>query len=329
MKLATLATALFAVTLSACSDPDSQAQPDAAVGGDTSLTGADSSAPGADAARLPFPPGSGTSFCMRTLGATLMGADTCCSTTDKQTSDYRSLLNAFDGVRASCGPAFEASGAAGRLRLDDAAAGACFAAFDAELAQACGKELLSALALLRTPPCRDALVGLQPAGASCVRDYECQPGLTCLAAQGQPSGSCSAPGAIGAACGGPTGAGTPITALKLGHHPLCVTGAHCDPQSRKCVAAQTGACDLAQDCGDGLTCYRHSCVASLGGVGAPCDIPLDCAAGLYCAGPAGSPGTCSAKLGAGSSCSSGNAECQGRCATSAGVSTCVAFCGSR
>ena len=168
---------------------------------------ADASTTSADAALAAFPPGSGTSFCMRTVGATLMGADTCCSSTDKQTSDYRSLINAFDGVRTSCGPAFEASGAAGRLRLDASAASACFAAFDAELAQACGKELLSALALLRTPPCRDVLVGQQPSGASCVRDYECQPGLTCLAAQGQASGSCSAPGAVGAACGGPTGAG--------------------------------------------------------------------------------------------------------------------------
>ena len=35
--------------------------------------------------------------------------------------------------------------------------------------------------------------------------------------------------------------------------------------------------------------------------------------------PPPQPQTC----GAGSSCSSGNAECQGRCATSAGVSTCA------
>jgi hypothetical protein len=327
-----LAFGLLWVPVVSCSS-DPPGAPASADGVDAATASSDASVDGAprpstDDSGASVPANAGTTFCLKTIGATLAGLEACCSAAERATSDYTGLAGAAANVQAQCGPSLDDSLASGRIFYDAPAADTCIAAFDAALAAgACHADRLGALDVLKEASCRKAIAGKQVVGQPCGAEYECQDGLTCTSPTRAPEGTCAVPAPVGGACGAPKGK---KISLRFGAHRPCVVGSHCDSSSAACVKAMTGECDVDADCTEGDLCIVHHC-SKRAKVGETCALPSHCAAGLFCDFVAGTgAGTCAAKRAEGGACDQGFSQCKGVCPKVDGgaAATCKSFCGS-
>lgn len=285
-------------------------------------------------APLPAPDGgAGVAFCDGTYGVLKAGFEGCCPSGDTTTNDYIFIDTIFGIVLQTCEDELSSAIARGRVRFDTTAAQACEASFQQTVGQgecwpqidtnAPGKPIFAANA------CAGVVTGLQGAGAPCAVDFECADGLTCVGwAQGA-DGTCTKPGAPGAACerAADAGAGLYVN-WGLGTHPSCASGAYC-PDS-KCIAqGGSGAtCTTDDACTSGLTCHQGKCgTTGPAATGGACQSKSDCQEGLYC-DPSGN--TCQPREPAGGACTSNSDVCKGYCAVPDGGSNgvCTAVCGS-
>lgn len=298
-----------------------------------------------DASKPPSgPPGSLAALCKATWGTIYDSYDACCSANDRTSVRYKLVFGQLGVFKEACTPQLEASAAAGRIALDQTGYEACTGAFAKFFTGgACGKDLTPVLDIDTVAGCDAAVVGKQPAGMPCLRDYECQNGLTCIGYAGAHDGVCAAPPAIGSACGagksdGGAG-GDAVVAFSFGDHPRCATGATCNRSNGRCVAsvAANQPCTDTEQCSAGLACLLGVCSSGAPSpAGGPCKATKDCLGGtLYCEGAtAAAPGKCATKKPAGSACAAagalGGSTCGGQCVAPDGgaAGQCVSFCGS-
>lgn len=277
--------------------------------------------------------GAGVAFCDATYGVLKAGFEGCCASGDRTTNDYIFIDTIFGIVLQTCESELASAIARGRVRFDANAAQACEASFRQTVAQgecwpqidtnAPGKPVFAASA------CSGVVTGLQGAGAPCAVDFECADGLTCVGwAQGA-DGTCTMPGAAGAACERAADAGAGLyVEWGLGMHPSCAPGAYCSGSACVAQGGSGAGCTSNDACTSGLTCHTGTCGATgAAAAGGACKSKSDCQEGLYC-DPSGN--TCQPREPAGGGCSSGSDVCKGYCAVPDGGSSgvCTAVCGS-
>jgi hypothetical protein len=319
--------------------PGSDAGGDAA--GDSGVTpdaGGHDAAPSADASQgdapVPSPDGgAGVAFCDATYGVEKAAFEGCCASGDRTTDDYIFIDAVFGVVLQTCESELASAIARGRVRFDPNAAQACEASFQQTVAQgecwpqidtnAPGKPTFGASA------CSGVVTGLQAAGAPCAVDFECADGLTCVGwAQGA-DGTCTMPGAAGAACERAADAGAGLYVdWGLGMHPSCAAGAYCSGSACVAQGGSGASCGSDDACTSGLTCHEAACgTTGPAAAGGGCKSKSDCQEGLYC-DPSGN--TCQPREPAGGGCTSGSDVCKGYCAVPDGGSggVCTAVCGS-
>ena len=294
----------------------------------------------------PVRPGSLAALCQATYGTLFDAYDACCTAPDRTTLRYKLVFGQLGVFKEACTPQLEASAAAGRVVLDDAAFQSCTGAFASFFAGgACGKDLSPVLDMDSIAGCDAVVRGKQAAGMPCLRDYECENGLTCVGYAGQHDGTCTTRPPIGAACGagksdaGAAAGGDAVIAFSFGDHPLCTMGATCNRSTGRCVTrlAASQPCTDTEQCDAGLTCLLGKCSTATPAVaGGACKSNKDCqGATLFCeVASAGTTGKCAPKKPAGSACSAagalGGSSCSGQCIAPDGGSAaqCVSFCGS-
>ncbi len=160
------------------------------------------------------------------------------------------------------------------------------------------------------PEC-DAPPGTLEKGAACSQSSQCQSGRcdrtsapttndAGVVSSSSKCGVCTAPIALGAACGANGGSctnavcddGTCVARYSRGEGAACTTGSsdvcksglRCDVRSSKCAkpAAAGAACITSNECEGGLTCKSGVCKARAKD-GEACGDGTDCASGLACA----------------------------------------------
>jgi len=334
--------------LVACSaDP---AWPAAAPGGAEADASASADGAGAtDAGVTPGPAGPITAgaLCAATYGAIHDSYDACCTATDRSTLRHKLVFGQLAVFKEACTPQLEASVSAGRVALDAKAHASCVSEYAKFFGGGvCGKDLSPVLEPQKVPGCDAAVVGKQALGQACLRDYECEAGLTCVGFSGQRNGQCRKPPAAGEDCGaGKTdpdaGAGADEAAVidfDFGDHPRCAAGAYCNRTTRKCAAAigSGGACSDSEQCAAGLSCLLGACgPGAPSGAGGPCKTNRDCSgASLFCEASGGGAPSCAPKKPEGAACTGaggvGGSTCKGMCvsADGGGSGSCASFCGS-
>lgn len=305
-------------------------------------TSVDKTEPSIDASveRTPATAEKMAAFCGGTYAKLHDAYEACCSASDRETVRYKVVFTQLDAIKASCTPQLQAG--VGRLLVDDAALASCTEAFTSFFeGGGCGKNLGPVLDMKIVPGCDLAIAGRQGVDEACLRDYECQDGLTCIGFAGLSEGKCKPPPAIGAACGAGKGDGGAdvVVAFAFGDHPTCATGAYCSRSTSRCVAAVEagGACTDVEECAGGLHCVLGACTTDeRSGAGGPCRANKDCSdTTLFCEGATSSKtGTCAAKRPQGSACTAsgalGGSSCMGQCVAPAGDASavCASFCGS-
>lgn len=288
----------------------------------------------------PVSPGA---LCASTYGTLHDSYDACCTASDRSSLRYQLVFGQLGVIKESCTPQLEASASAGRIELDSTEFHVCTARFAAFFAGgACGKDLSPYLDFVTIDGCRDAVNGNQAVGKPCLRDYECENGLTCVGFAGQNDGLCTRPPPLGEACGGgktDAGGGDAVIAFAFGVHPKCETAATCNRSTGRCVASleENAACSDTEQCNGGLTCLLGKCSADAPSpAGGPCRSNKDCSGiALFCElGAAGTPGKCAPRKPAGAACTApgalGGSSCSGQCVAPDGGAApqCVSFCGS-
>ncbi len=187
------------------------------------------------------------------------------------------------------------SHAAGRIRWDDEAGGACVIG----VANADCDDLFGAPGIGLSPPvCREALTPLADEGARCSWAYECGPDATC-GISAEPAPTCSARGDVGDGCNGD---GDCLDSLHCaGEAYEAESGVAIDGACETARAAG-GACESSTDCEAPLRCDPFEAVCFVTrGPGGPCGVDVQCAPGLYC----DDDGTCGAPGGVGARCDAG------------------------
>lgn len=151
----------------------------------------------------------------------------------------------------------------------------------------------------RIPAACANVVGTLANGAACNANAQCQSGLCVLGTTGNPDGgaalvnpcgTCEATVALGAACDATS---------------FCAPGGLC--VGGTCIAYASvdvgGACQLNDDCKDGLECSKQKCVPQARN-GGTCNGIGDCPDDLRCIG-----GTCSPPIADGASCATAADGC--------------------
>jgi len=313
---------------------------------DAAAPAADAEAPpDTDASAKPAEPGSLAGLCKATYGTIHDSYDACCTATDRASLRYQIVFGQLAVIKESCTPQLEASAAAGRIALDDAALQSCTNAFATFFAGgACGKDLSPVLDVNAVPGCNAAVAGKQALGKPCLRDYECENGLTCVGFAGPSDGVCTKSPPIGDACGagkadgGGAGADA-VVDFAFGEHPKCAMGATCNRSTRRCVASLEAnePCSDSEQCKSGLACLLGSCSAGTpAAAGGACRSNKDCnGTALFCElAAAGTTGKCASRKPAGAPCTAagalGGSSCSGQCVAPDGgaAAQCVSFCGS-
>jgi hypothetical protein len=181
--------------------------------------------------------------------------------------------------------------------------------------------------------CGGVVVGRQPAGAACAFPYECASGLTC---NRRLAGQCVPMPVSGEACVvGSLDADALFGQLVRPH--TCASGLVCRGSFDNGTCAPRlppDSCDVGSDCETpGTFCHLGTCGGQApAGVGSTCLTDTDCTNDTFCDTSADKPGICTARLGAGASCSGGLTlgHCRGLCVIPQGSrsGTCTSFCGS-
>ena len=293
MRRIVLVVALGTMLLTAvdCSGPSEDGPP--AASDTTAATEPPDAAPADDDARAPTParPGSFAALCQATYGTLFDAYDACCTADDRTSNRYKLVFGQLGVFKEACAPQLEASAAAGRVVLDEAAYASCTGAFATFFTGgACGKDLTPVLDIDTVVGCDAVVRGKQGADMPCLRDYECLTGLTCVGYSGQSDGTCRPGPPVGAACGageadGAAG-GDAVVAFSFGDHPRCTTGATCNRSTGRCMAS-LGAnqpCTDTEQCDTGLTCLLGACSAATpSAAGGACKTNRDCqGAALFC-----------------------------------------------
>lgn len=321
------------------------AEAEAGSAGDGAATADDAGVEGG-----PAGPATAATLCAATYGAIHDSYDACCTASDRSTLRHKLVFGQLAVFKGSCTPQLEASVSSGRVALDAAAHASCVSAYAKFFAGgACGKDLSPVLEPQKVPGCDAAVLGKQALGRPCLRDYECEAGLTCVGFSGQRDGQCKKAPAAGEECGaGKTdpnadaGSGEiAVIDFDFGDHPRCAAGAYCNRTTRKCAAsvAAGGACSDSEQCAPGLSCLLGTCDAGKpSGAGGPCKSNRDCnATSLFCdasGGGGGGAASCAPKKPEGAACTgaggAGGSTCKGQCVSADGGTTgaCASFCGS-
>jgi hypothetical protein len=276
-------------------------------------------------------------FCAATWGVQSGIYATCCSEAEQLTEGYKLLRGVADAFVYECQNKLTTSAAQGRIALQAEAAAQCAGTFKTTL-DTLGCQMLWTGIDWEASTCRGAVTGKQGDGAPCRYRYECESGLFCFGYTDGTDGTCGAPPA-GGSCRGEESSfsADDVMDSMLGQHPECESGMACLRTSGVVgVCAKTtsagGNCVLNSDCDQGLRCYLAKCGTS-GPVaeGGACRVTSDCVQRLYCSpSDGGENGTCTARKGAGESCTVIYDECRGYCAPADGgsVGLCMDFCSS-
>ncbi len=288
-------------------------------------------------ASVPAEAGAGVAFCDATYGELRVAFEGCCSSADTSQNDYKFIDAIYAAVTTDCENAVSSAIAKGRVTFDATGAGACVAAFQQRVSQGnCWGQIdlnQPGPPIFGASACQGVITGLQPAGAPCAVDFECQSGLTCVGWTGATDGTCAMPGSAGAPCEQAPDAGSALYLdWGFGDHPSCAAGAYCVTPTCQAQVAPGAPCTSDTACASPMVCLLGAC--SAGGPsndGGPCDSKSDCQEGLYCApSDGGAAGACTPREPLGAGCSGGSDQCRGLCVVPDGGSTgvCTAFCGS-
>lgn len=314
---------------------------------------ASSKAPAANDVRPPpKPPLTGESFCERIYGKAYAAFLARCSDEDRKVRNQHEGLSGFDFVSlvegmalAECNYVFRDGVKAERLAFDASSAEQCAAA--AEKLATAGVGLGGTLHLVGIPACSSSFTGKQAMGMPCRTTFECRAPLSCIGRNQEDRACQPVPARVGAACD------DTLRSHDFPNRERCGPGLACVGSRCKRVVPAGGACVTSDQCAQGLRCQARRCSAvSPSDVGGACasgdllanwetspsgsgafyitTLPDDCRPGLFCSvGKKSRLGTCAARKGAGSPCSS-QFDCRGACSIPLGETegTCVALCGS-
>jgi hypothetical protein len=280
----------------------------------------------------------GIAFCDGTYGALRAAFDGCCTSGDKNTAPFQFIDAIYAAITTDCETALSSAIAKGRVAYDPSASAACLSSFQQRIAQGnCWTDVDTnqpAPPIFGTGACKDAVAGLQGAGAPCAVDFECKDGLTCVGWTGATDGTCAQAGAAGKPCEQAPDAGSAAYFdWGFGSHPSCAAGAYCVTPTCKAQGGSGAVCSSDDACTSPMICHLGKCdAATISPDGSACDEKVDCQQGLYCALPDGgtTTGTCTPRVPLGGDCTTNGDQCKGWCDVPDGgtAGICATLCGS-
>jgi hypothetical protein len=236
-----------------------------------------------------------------------IAAKLCAALHDMPETKRASCCGAAPGVvvTSECARTLSAALRANAVAIAEEEVDACVAAQERALD---GCDWVGPFPLPPPSECLGIVKGRLAAGARCRSNLECSGGARCLGLSPTTVGTCGGTKADGELCGGTvdTLAGYTRQVDVERRHPECKE--RCIKHRCAAAVAEGGACQVGNDCREGLQCVARRCVAGPlpSKAGEPCP-GGECASGLSCI-----KGRCATRKSAGEECTA-DFECKGGC----------------